>query len=473
MNLKFYVIFLLFNSFFVHAQKDAKNEIVNILKDKYLESSFVGVSVLEEGKQIIGYNSGKKFMPASVLKLFYTLSSIETKGDDYRFATKFYYTGDILFDGTLDGDLLIFPSGDPTLGSKRFYDEGYKTIMKAIGRALKKNNISCIDGDIILVMSYRSYPVNGSWTYEDIGNYYGGGAYPLNINDNEYTLTFKTGNKLNEETEIIDINPKIYGLNIRNLVKTGKKGSGDNAYIYNEPFDYNITVKGTLPPAKDIFTIRGTMPNPPETFMYMLGDYLEKENIYYRDLRIKDRYEYDRHFLFAIKSPPLIDIVRMCNNFSMNLYSEALAKLLCSKDIHPDDYLSSDEILSFFEKYKIDKTVIQIVDGCGLSSNNLISPKTMNDFIFLMTQKLGIEKVLDILPKAGIEGYAKSLFVPSDDIWLKSGSISGVLNYGGIVRSETGKYLIFSIFANNIKKEDTGKVKKQILKIIKNIKKIK
>ena len=472
MNLRLYFILFLFYSFWADAQKDVKNEILSSLENKYLSSSYVGLSVFEEGHEILGFNSNKNFVPASVLKLFYTLTSIDTKGDDYKFATKFYYTGDILYDGTLEGDLVIIPSGDPTLGSKRFYSEGYKTILKAIGSAVRKKKISCIEGDIILVLSYSSFPVNGSWTYQDIGNYYAGGSFPLNINDNEYTLTFETGDNLDDETKITGIEPPIYGLNIQNFVKTGKKGSGDNAYIYNEPFDYNIIVKGTLPPGKKAFSIKGAMPNPPETFMYMLGDYFENEDLYFQDLRIREDVESEKTFLFAINSPPLKDIVKMCNNYSINMYSEALAKLNCRSGIHPNDYLSEKEIETFFKKYVRDSYGLQIVDGCGLSSDNLISPKIMNSFIYLMSQKLGMEKVLDILPKAGVEGYAKNLFAPSEDIWLKSGSISGVLNYSGIVKANNGKYLLFSIFTNNIKSENTKTVKKQILRIINNIKKI-
>jgi len=470
---KLYLIIFLFYSIFLSSQYNVKEEILSDLQNDYLSSCQVGFSVFEGGKEILGYDSNKNFIPASVLKLFYTLSSIESKGEKYKFVTKFYYTGNILFDGTLEGDLLIYPSGDPTLGSKRFYKDGYKTIMRSIVRTLKKNKISCIDGDIILVMSYRSYPVNGSWTYQDIGNYYAGGSYPLNINDNEYTLTFETMNSPNKKTKVVNIYPEIYGLNIQNYVRIGEKGSGDNAYIYNEPFEYNVTVRGTLPPGRKEFSIRGSIPNPPESFMYMLGDYFDKENIYFGNLRIKESSGTKKTFLFEINSPLLLDIAKMCNDYSINMYSESLAKLNCSFDIHPNDYFSEKEIKSFFDKYPFEKNDLQIVDGCGLSSENLVSPKTMNSFLFLMSQKIGIEKVLDILPKAGIDGYAKNLFTSSDDIWLKSGSISGVLNYSGIVKSKAGKYLIFTIFTNNISSKETRNVKKQILNIIKNIKKLK
>ena len=468
---KYYFLLFLICSVTGAAQDSFRQGLVSKLSQGKMSGIVVGMSVFEDGREVFSYNSKKNFMPASVLKLFYTLPAIEEKGEDYKFRTEFFHTGSILYDGTLEGDIVIYASGDPTLGSKRFYKKGYKEVLKAIGKAIKRKNISCIDGDIILVTSYTSYPVSGSWTYEDIGNYYGGGFYPLNFNDNEYELSFETGNKAGEPTKITGINPEIYGLRIRNFVKTGKAGSGDNAYIYSSPYEMDVEVKGTLPPGKSGFTIRGAIPNPPETFMYLLGDYFDQENIYYRDLRITDEIPDDKTFIFAINSPPLIDIVKMCNDYSINMYSEALAHLLCNTDVHPEDYMGEDELYNFFKKYDFYKYNPQIVDGCGLSSSNLLSPFIINDFVAEMSGKLGLEKVLDILPQAGKDGYAKSLFDNHSGIWLKSGSISGVLNYSGIVKTGKGKYLIFSIMGNNIKKKDTKYVRKRFLEIIGFLKK--
>ncbi len=432
-----------------------------------LSKSFVGVSVydLKKNKEILAYNSTKNFVPASVLKLLYTLSAIETKGKDYKFNTEIAYTGKILFDGTLEGDLIITPSGDPTFGSHRFYKDGYKSIFKILKDELTKSGIRCIEGNIILVLAKQSYPIHGSWTTEDIGNYYAGGSWELNFNENLYKTKFSLGNKIGSPTKILDITPQISHLTLINNVLVGEKGTGDNSYIYGLPYDFHREIRGTLPLGKKTFTIKGSIPNPPLTFIRLLGDYFDNNNIYFKDYEISYNSFHNTATIYVFESPELLQIVKTCNNWSINLYSESLSQLLCLESNHPVDYLYKKEIKSFFKKYKTDFTNVQIVDGCGLSSENHISPKVLTRFIKEMIDKLGLFTVLDILPKAGIEGYAKS--IPMKALWIKSGSIQGVLNYSGVFKSKTGKYYAFSFMTNN--NNENIKLKSDIFEVIRQL----
>jgi len=465
--LAFFLIVTLQSNFIV-AQGISNNQLSNLIsKNASLKNSFIGISVLDirNGNEILSYNSNKQFIPASTLKILYTLSAIEAKGKDFRFKTSFYYTGKILFDGTLEGDILIFPSGDPTLGSNRFYKNGIETIFTGITKALNKKGIKCIDGNIILVNQKNSYPINGSWTTEDIGNYYAGGSWDLNMNDNEYKIKFKTGQSINDKTKIIDITPHIPFLKIQNYVKTGKAHTGDNSYIYGLPKSFSKVIKGTLPITKEnTYNIKGAIPNPPLTFLRLFYQYLDSHNIFVKEIKFTNKDIENKTYIFDIISPPLIKIVKECNGYSINLYSEALAKLLCLKNDHPNEYLRKEEIYSHFLKYDIDFSTTQIVDGCGLSNNNLISPKTMNLFIKTLINKLNLNIVLEILPHAGEDGYAKN--IKNKNLWIKSGSINGVQNYSGIMKSTNNSFYIFSIMSNNNHKNKRKNIKNSILNIL-------
>ena len=437
-----------------------------------LQKIYFGISVMDarSGKVVYEYNADKNFMPASVLKLFYTLAAVDTKGEDYRFKTGFYHTGEILPDGSLLGDLVIVAGGDPTLASGRFFDKGLKAFFKLVTAEIKSKGIKCIDGGIILVLPPYHYPVSGSWEYRDLGNYYGGGSYPLNFLDNEYKLKFKLGKKAGDKTEIVDTVPSgLDFLTINNYVLTGKPGTGDNAYLYSIPYALEVDAKGTLYSPSGYYTIRGALPHPPAVFLKFLGDYLEQENIYFEFLDIAEAPSADLKPLFALTSPPLIEICEVCNNFSINMYSEALATMLCLKTGHPETYLQQEEIEDFFSRYNLDFDKITIVDGCGLSSGNILTPRQINDFLIMMIDRLGLEKVRRILPQAGVEGYAKSMFSPGDSIFIKSGSISGVLNYSGIATASGGEPLVFSIMTNNVLEKDKKKVKKILLHLIREI----
>ncbi len=466
--LKFlYPLFALFY-FQTNAQTITNYRLKQLIENNpRLSKSFVGVSVydLKNDKEILAYNSTKNFIPASVLKLLYTLSAIESKGKNYKFHTQIAYTGKILFDGTLQGDLIITPSGDPTFGSHRFYKNGYKSIFKIIKDVLAKSGIRCIEGNIILVLDKQSYPVHGSWTTEDIGNYYAGGSWGLNFNENLYKLKFSLGNKVSSPTKILNINPKVPNITLKNNVLAGEKGTGDNSYIYGLPYDFHREIKGTLPLGKKTFTIKGSIPNPPLSFLRLLGDYFDDNNIYFTDFEIRNNDFQNKTKIHVFESPELFQIVKTCNNWSINLYSESLSQLLCLESNHPADYLYEKEIKMFFKRYKTDFTNAQIVDGCGLSSENHISPKTLTRFIKEMIDELGLFTVIDILPKAGVEGYAKK--IPIKNLWIKSGSIQGVLNYSGIFKSKTGKYYSFSFMTNN--NNENIKLKADIFEVIRQL----
>ncbi len=461
------VFLILILPFFGNSQKfnfDKLSKSVKELED--ILASPVGISIydIENNKEIFSKNSEKNFIPASVLKLLYTFSLIDNKGKNTKFLTKFYSSGDILHDGTLTGNLLIYSSGDPSLGSPRYYKKGIETVLEMILKNLKSYGISCIDGDIILVLPNRSFPVNGNWLNEDISNYYGGGTWGFNINDNEYSIEFDLGKNVGDNTKVLNITPKIPELKIHNFVTKGKKGSGDNAYIYGDVLSYERYIRGTLSDNKT--KIKGAIPKPPTTFLNILSRYLYKNGIYHDDLRIYQNYDENKNLLFSIKSPDLLTLAKECNDYSINLYSEAFAKLLCLKENHPNDYLYNEELESFFKKYISNIKNIHIDDGCGLSPKNLISPITINKFINSMINRLGLEIVLDVLPQVGRDGHYKNMLNKNQNYWIKSGSMENVRNYSGIYKDHKNKYYIFSIMTNNSLNNRRKLIKKSILNIM-------
>jgi len=78
------------------------------------DSYSIHIQEIGSDTPIVSWNSHKKRTPASVIKLLTTYSGLLELGYDYRWETKFYYTGYIR-KGILKGDLYVKASGDPTL----------------------------------------------------------------------------------------------------------------------------------------------------------------------------------------------------------------------------------------------------------------------------------------------------------------------------------------------------------------------
>ena len=79
----------------------------------------VGVYIedLRTGQVICDLNGEKLFTPASVTKIVTTASLLSSVNPGSNFNTNVKYSGTISADSTLKGDIVIFPSGDPTLES--------------------------------------------------------------------------------------------------------------------------------------------------------------------------------------------------------------------------------------------------------------------------------------------------------------------------------------------------------------------
>ena len=78
------------------------------------------------GKVVFDKNSQVGLAPASCLKVVTSAAAFELLGKDYRYKTDIGYDGNIE-GNTLNGNLFITASGDPTLGSWRWnsYENGY------------------------------------------------------------------------------------------------------------------------------------------------------------------------------------------------------------------------------------------------------------------------------------------------------------------------------------------------------------
>ena len=80
---------------------------------------------LDNNISLFEYNKNKNLLPASNLKLVTTAAALKVLGPYYQFRTDFFYTGKINKKlNLLDGDIIVYGSGDPTIGKGYFKDCG-------------------------------------------------------------------------------------------------------------------------------------------------------------------------------------------------------------------------------------------------------------------------------------------------------------------------------------------------------------
>lgn len=426
--------------------------------DDFYKKADIGIAVcdLNSGTFLGGTSHEKWMIPASSLKVITTFAALDLLGKDYQFETKIVTDGFIDHEGTLLGNIYIIGSGDPSLGSEKMKNTpSLQMILADIVSAIQKAGIKKIDGYIVADPSYfPGDPVAPSWQWNDIGNYYGSGAWGINVLDNTYTLVFDRNKAEGKTPSLLYIEPNIPDFKVTNDLIIGPVGSGDQSVIFSIPGSDKAIVSGSIPAGKSTYKVKGAINHPPLYLAFRLHQALELSNITNKGYKsIEDVEKKEENTLFYTHySPTLNDIVRTTNHESINMYCEAMLHAIAREKslsgLRKDGLLMIEKYL---DSLGLTSTDIHLEDGSGLSSRNLVSPLFLAQFISKMKVQNGLSRMTDLLPEVGKEGTVASLLKNNPirkDIWAKSGSMSSVYSLTGICKTQSGKWVSFSIIIN-------------------------
>ena len=446
--------------------------INKVLSNSAFDHALVGVSIIDmSGTILFAQNQDVALVPASTMKLLTTLSAIDILGAEYQYKTIIGYRGELLDDGSLYGDLIIRGSGDPSLGSED--DPAAKSMDNVIDEIIamvQRRNIYCIDGQILIDASlFDQMAVHPGWHWDDVSNYYAAGIWGFTIHENSYDIHFKRSRRADQDTRIVTVSPEVPGLTLVNEVKTGPKGSGDNAYIYGDPYGHEMKIQGTIPPGKGRFVISGAIPDPGSFFLHHLSVALERSSIEYGSLGGMIHESLPLIEIGHLVSPSLAHMVSYINQVSSNLYCESLVKTIGT--INHEQGSWSNGILTIMNHWKDNNIPIEgtrLVDGSGLSTRNRVTAQAMSSYVRSMINRHGLEEMKTYLPQAGSGGSVRRLLRGRDvqsHSWLKSGSMTSVLGYSGFIETQNGDILMITLLSNG-HSVGNSEIRQQFEKII-------
>lgn len=410
---------------------------------------------------IIDHQSDMSLACASSLKVLTLGLALDKLGGDYVFKTRLYYTGTVTADGVLNGNIHIVGAGDPTLGGDQVGGAyRYDKLMTEWVKAVKRKGIKYINGAVVADESlYPPYHVPGTWTWEDLGNYYGAGLTALCFSDNKYYLDFKPGESVGDPAEVLAVRPEIPGFSYTNLMKTGPVNSGDNGYILAAPNCYHALFHGTIPAGKDKFSIKGAIPNPALLAAQMLDRSLKSAKIpvtmepYVQNQPLEYRPD---ALLKTIISPPLRRIAEITNKLSNNTYTEMLLLKVAHESVGTGETKVGIKVLEdFMDKLQVDRSGMRLVDASGLSHENMITTRVFCDFLSAMSKRTSFPDFYQGFAKAGDSNdYGHVIYFArntdaANNARVKTGYIGGVRSHTGYVSSKSGRLIAFSCIANN------------------------
>lgn len=433
---------------FSQAVKEKLATALNMLgEDSQFKHASISMYVIDSKTGAVVYEKNPEMglAPASTQKIITSASAFEILGKEYQYKT--HIGGDLaIIKSTLNGNLHFLGSGDPTLGSWRWTATKEENILKKVLQILKDNDIKKITGGIYIDdLKYSYSPIPDGWVWQDIGNYYGAGAWALNWHENQYDLHLRSTDAVGESTMIISTSPVDLAGKIDNYITSGIKGSGDNAYLYATPYDENIFATGTIPVGEKDFVISGSIPNPPEEFANKILSLLNTNKI-----SIKNNTNYYRqNWMNAVSvpkptavygtiiSPPLDSINYWFLKKSVNLYGEAFVKTIAVEKRKEGSTSNGIEIIrDFWNKNGIERSALNIIDGSGLSPANRITTKSLVQVLEYAKDKKWYTSFYNALPEM-------------NGIKMKDGYIGGVRSYTGYVKSRSGQEFTFAFIVNN------------------------
>ena len=436
-----------------------------LLQAPYMRGASFSLVVkdVQEGRTVYCYDTDRLQSPASVLKTVATATALEILGEDYRYPTALEYDG-ILENGTLEGNLYIKGSGDPSLGSSHFA-LGQNKFLSTWIAALQKAGIKHITGSVISDESiFDTEGVSIKWLREDMGNYYAPGSYGISIFDNMYKLSLQTG-AAGTRPVLKGTEPDIPFIRFKNYLKAAPVSS-DSAYIIGAPLDDVRYLYGVLPANREAYVLKGDIPDPALYLARYLTDQLQQKGIRvdgspscYRIEVEENRWKKgERKEIVTAYSPTLREIASVCNHVSHNLYADALVKTVgLQYKPRRNEMISSfgrgvQVVKEYWEKKGLDVFPLRMNDGSGLAPADKVSAGFMGELlVYMATESAVSDAFIASLPQAGIEGSVRNFLKGSKlqgKAHLKSGGITGVRSYAGYITKD-GKTYAVAVFSNN------------------------
>ena len=401
-----------------------------------------------DGTPIASRQGGTRLTPASNLKLITTGSALHAFGADYRFETQLGYSGRIE-DGTLKGDVYLIGGGDPTIGVKDSIALKPDAVFWKWKSLLKGAGIQRVEGRILGDgRAWEGGLENTSWTYDDIGTYYGAGSDALSFYENAVDF-YVTATEEGKPVRIQQVYPETPWMAIENQTTTGPAGTGNSLFLFTTDLSKSGAWRGTFAVGRKPKTEHAANKYGALTCAYYFWKYLKNTGFEVsggygvppRGCKSPADGEETLTLVGKTLSPPLSDIARFTNWRSDNFYAESLFRLMGEKAsgiaVYDSCRVAEAEVL---ESLGLNPSSVRLEDGSGLSRRSAVSPAFFCDFLRAMQGSPAAGAFLGSLPALG-EGTLRTLLPnhPSRTrIRLKSGSMEGILCYSGYLLDESG-----------------------------------
>lgn len=422
------------------------DQITGILNKANLNKDAISISVkdISQGKTVYKLNSTRPITPASTLKIITYKASADTLGKDFTYSTKLYKS--------TSNDLYLQLSADPFLTSND---------IKNLFESAKKKGILEPKNIYIDDTAFDSNEWGEGWQWDDELNPLMPKFSIYNLDNNLIDVVINpTG--LDAPAEIYT--EKFYPITFMNLVTTSDKT--DIKFSKNSNLNM-INVEGTVLKKT---TISIPVSNPKRYFKLRVEDAIRANKIeYYKPIISKKLPKSQIYLIDEVKHPISLTqdkVFKESNNFIAETVFKTAGEIYTKNTGSAKNSIKM--LADYLNKLQLNTSDIKIVDGSGVSKNNLMTADFMTEYLIKQAKSENFDEFKNSLPTAG-EGTLKNrMLYFKDNLRAKTGTLSDISAIAGYITSQKGKTYAFDIMINDPKTKDVDKksVEEYILRTI-------
>lgn len=401
------------------------------LRRPELAHSMVGLEIMDlpSGRTLFNFNANKRFVPASVAKVFTTACALDTLGADFRYQTRLLAYGPAKKD-KVAGDLVLEPSQDPSLALED---------LRRMFLTVKKNGIRHIDGNLHLMRVEGGYDYfSPAWLLEDWGQHW----MPVSSNlvlDSNLASVSDPGKGLPVLVEPFE---RLDNAMWRSLLLSGVTSGW---VTFDSRINRARLFRSPLPELGAGATIMVGNPEEYNLAVAQLAARASGLKIGAKPARYAPREE--ALVLAQHSSKPLKDLIELTLRESDNLYAQQLLRTLGLKARQTHKNVPLEESgLEFLRRWLVALGVppheVVLFDGCGLSRKNCVTPHALN----MVLRHMAGPKVNGLfLGLLRFEGTSRSR---PGSFEFKTGAMDTVRAVTGVLRTAGNHTMAVSIMVN-------------------------
>jgi serine-type D-Ala-D-Ala carboxypeptidase/endopeptidase (penicillin-binding protein 4) len=436
--LKLLLIFFILTVFCVSAEANIfKSHIESaISKSNVSKGALISVSFKEvnSGKKVFTQNDNVPMAPASIQKIVTLLPAINTLSENYEFKTQLYKNG--------NGGLYLKLGADPYLT---------KSDLNNMIKSLKDYKIATVKSFNIDDSILDANEWGEGWQWDDDLNPLTPKFGSYNMDNNVFTVDIiptAQGAPADISTEVFY--PTAFINNVTTGCKNDVKLSRKN-YISPDVINADGTVASDM-------AIQIPVNYPRRYFILRLEEDLRKQKVLYYGNFDRLKLPAKNIYLISEVKHPITTAEDAILKNSNNTMAETVFKLAGGKYSNETGSIEAavEMFNDYYKKIGINTENIKIVDGSGVSKNNLMTA----DFITEVLLKATLDDKIDLKNHMAVPGegtLTDRMLYFKDKLKAKTGTLTNISSIAGYLTAKSGKTYAFCIMINDPKSKPADK----------------